>query len=205
MSKTNNPIQFENEGLKFVITKYEKAGEKLEGMGSHKIFVDNNEYFKNHEGELLKVLEFKAYQDDKEVDLTNYLFDTPTRVVGILLHENKVLIIHRIKNGKEYYVYPGGHLKQNESLLAGVIREIKEETNIDISNLNPQICLELEGRDRGFGPEKYFKVTLDTIPAHMFKTNPEDTRYVSEIMWVEIEEAKKLERLYPVEVIKEFF
>lgn len=51
---------------------------------------------------------------------------------AIILKENKILLIHRFKNGSEYFVIPGGHIKKTESEKEALIREIKEETNLDI-------------------------------------------------------------------------
>ena len=55
---------------------------------------------------------------------------TASRV--IILKNNKILFIHRIKHGEEYYVLPGGAIEKNESPEEAAIREIKEETNFDI-------------------------------------------------------------------------
>mgnify|MGYP000140261478 CR=1 FL=1 len=50
---------------------------------------------------------------------------------ALILEDNKVLLIHRFKDGKEYFVLPGGHIEENESEEEALIREIKEETNLD--------------------------------------------------------------------------
>jgi 8-oxo-dGTP pyrophosphatase MutT (NUDIX family) len=194
-------ITFERDGFEFVISKFENIGTELKGMSTHKIFTDKGWYYKNHKGYLLRVLKFEIFQKGQLIDPETYAFDTPTRVAAIITCRNKVLVIHRIKKEKEYWVYPGGHLKQNETILEGVIREIKEETNIDITNFYPKLFLELDGKVRGFGQEKYFKVQLRDFPTDMFDKNPEDTRHVSDVIWVDIEKAKSLENLYPREVI----
>ena len=55
---------------------------------------------------------------------------------AIIIKDNKLLVFFRrkIRNGKEvtYYAIPGGHVEENESLSDCVIRELKEEMNIDI-------------------------------------------------------------------------
>ena len=52
------------------------------------------------------------------------------RTVGVLVKYNRVLV-QRDKNGSEYAL-PGGHIKIGETLEAGLVREYKEETGVDI-------------------------------------------------------------------------
>ena len=52
---------------------------------------------------------------------------------AIILQNNKVLLIHRFKEGSEYYVIPGGGIEQNETPEDTVKREIKEELSLDIT------------------------------------------------------------------------
>ena len=47
---------------------------------------------------------------------------------------NEVVVIHRVKNWKGID-FPGGHIEQGEEIVPSVIREVKEETNLDISHL----------------------------------------------------------------------
>ena len=51
---------------------------------------------------------------------------------------NKVLVIDRIKKDWPGITFPGGHIEYGESFTDSVIREIKEETNLDIQN--PMLC-----------------------------------------------------------------
>ena len=55
------------------------------------------------------------------------------RASAVVIHNNKVLLIHRIKNGEEYYVFPGGAVENNETIEETVLRELKEETSIKAS------------------------------------------------------------------------
>lgn len=43
-----------------------------------------------------------------------------------------ILLIHRLKDGKEYYVVPGGGIEPSETKAQAAIREAKEETGLDI-------------------------------------------------------------------------
>ncbi len=46
--------------------------------------------------------------------------------------------MHRIKNGRDYYVLPWGHFEPGESKESVLIRELKEETNLDVK-INSQL------------------------------------------------------------------
>lgn len=51
---------------------------------------------------------------------------------ALILKNKKILLIHRFKNGEGYYVLPGGHIEEKESEKEALIRELKEETNLDV-------------------------------------------------------------------------
>ncbi len=54
--------------------------------------------------------------------------------LGIILenHEGKILVGKRKGSHSPYYSIPGGHLDPGETFEAGAVREIKEETDLDI-------------------------------------------------------------------------
>ena len=52
------------------------------------------------------------------------------RTVGVLVQDNRILV-QRDRNGDEYAL-PGGHVKIGETLENGLIREIMEETGVQI-------------------------------------------------------------------------
>jgi len=51
---------------------------------------------------------------------------------AVIISDDKILLIYRIKNGEEYYVTPGGGVEEGESIREALKREIKEETNLDL-------------------------------------------------------------------------
>lgn len=66
----------------------------------------------------------------QQIELTN---------MCLIYDENRILVEE--KKGTKYaggLVFPGGHIEPGESLLQSVIREMKEETGLDI--YNPQPC-----------------------------------------------------------------
>lgn len=54
------------------------------------------------------------------------------RSAGIVIKGGKILLMHRIKNGKEYYVFPGGGVEPDETNEQAAIREVFEETSIKV-------------------------------------------------------------------------
>lgn len=55
----------------------------------------------------------------------------PIRSAGIVIKDNKILLIHRI-NKLEYYVFPGGGVEDDETNEDAVVREFFEETSVEI-------------------------------------------------------------------------
>ena len=54
------------------------------------------------------------------------------RAAGIIIQDGKILLLHRQKAGRIYYTIPGGGLEAGETPEQTVIREVKEETNLDV-------------------------------------------------------------------------
>ena len=57
----------------------------------------------------------------------------PYRRVGVIIIEgSKILLMRRVKNGREYYAVPGGRPENNETPEQTAIREIFEETTLEV-------------------------------------------------------------------------
>ncbi len=50
------------------------------------------------------------------------------RAAGIVIHNDQILLMHRIKDGQEFYVLPGGGVEAGDTIQHTIIREIAEET-----------------------------------------------------------------------------
>ncbi len=54
------------------------------------------------------------------------------RVGVILISGDKILLIEHFKNGRSYWLIPGGGLEYGETIAECASRELKEETNLDV-------------------------------------------------------------------------
>ena len=52
------------------------------------------------------------------------------RAVAVVLREEKLLVMHRRRGGREYAVLPGGGIEEGESVQDAVLRELHEETGL---------------------------------------------------------------------------
>jgi len=52
------------------------------------------------------------------------------RASAIVVRDNKILLIHRKKEGREYWVFPGGGIEEGEKGEEAVLRELEEETGL---------------------------------------------------------------------------
>jgi 8-oxo-dGTP diphosphatase len=57
---------------------------------------------------------------------------TNHRVTGVVIREGKLLLIHRLREGNEYWVFPGGGVEEGEDLETALKREMMEETGLNL-------------------------------------------------------------------------
>lgn len=115
-----------------------------------------------------------------------------TRLMNMVMikdvENNKVLVLDKVKKyGWEGLTFPGGKVEDNESLIDSVIREAKEETNLDIKNprLVGLITWIVEGRrDMGFIYE------TEEFSGELIKENRE-----GKLFWTSFEKMKKMDGL----------
>lgn len=53
------------------------------------------------------------------------------RATAVIIKNGMILLIHRLRDGEEYFVLPGGGVEEGESIEEATTREVKEETSFD--------------------------------------------------------------------------
>lgn len=66
------------------------------------------------------------------------------RAVAVVIHEDSLLVIKRLKNDQSYYVFPGGGIEAGESAQKAAERELWEETSIRGEVIKPIHQLEVD-------------------------------------------------------------
>lgn len=53
---------------------------------------------------------------------------------AIVIEGDKILVMHRNKQGSEYFTLVGGRVHEDENTEEGLVREVKEETGLDVTD-----------------------------------------------------------------------
>lgn len=103
-------------------------------------------------------------------------------VLCLVYDGDKYLLQDRIKKDWQGLTLPGGHVEKNESIVDAIIREMKEETGLNIKN--PKLC-----------GVKQFPIENGRYIVFLFKTKEFEGELVSsdegQMVWVDKKEIHK--------------
>jgi len=118
----------------------------------------------------------------------------PQRAVGVIIKDDKILLMRRIKNGQEYYVFPGGGMENGETIETAIIREIKEELSINPKIEKLLFEIENQGRQEYYYLIKEFTGQPKLGGEEKQRMNKNNQYYP---VWIELNKLKDLNNLYP--------
>nr|AHF24800.1 NUDIX hydrolase [uncultured bacterium Contig1758] len=119
---------------------------------------------------------------------------TELTVLCLVEDGNKVLLQNRVKDSWRGYTFPGGHVEPGEAAAQAVIREMKEETGLDI-RFPYLVGIKDFPIGNGTGKGRYIVLLYKTATfAGEIKSSPE-----GEISWVDRDDLPYLD------VVEDFF
>ncbi|ENJ1591336.1 NUDIX domain-containing protein [Vibrio parahaemolyticus] len=121
------------------------------------------------------------------------------RVSALMLNRKnaEILLIKRFKEGRNYWVFPGGGVEPEELLEQAIVREVFEETSLRIDNYQEIFSVVNRGRK-----EHFYLVNVQFFEPKLSLHSPErqtqssSNRY--ELTWIKLNDLSKLD-LVPVE------
>jgi 8-oxo-dGTP diphosphatase len=102
-------------------------------------------------------------------------------------HEKNVLMVKNIGEGSSYYTLPGGAVEKGETLEEAAIREVKEETGLDVQIDGIFTVSEAFFEERGH-QAIFFTFIGKIIGGEMNISYPEE---IEEITWMDMQLAEK--------------
>ncbi len=103
------------------------------------------------------------------------------RVRVFILYNGAILLVRRLREGKEYYAVPGGGIDAGETEERAAIREIKEETGLDVVLGEKLGTLELDARTQHFYLAETFRGTPALDGPEKERQSPEN---IYKLEWV---------------------
>lgn len=137
--------------------------------------------------------EYKQEEDEKGIEIT----------AGCVIYNEKgEIFLMRSKKWKNKLVIPGGHIKKDESFIDACKREIKEETNLDLENIEPTDFAESINSEKSWRPAHFIHLhfAAKAINPNEVKLNDEGHEFI----WITPEDALKRDDLAVRDTIENF-
>ena len=102
-------------------------------------------------------------------------YDFNIRVTGILIENNKILLVKQRVSEKRNWSLPGGKLEQGEAIEQGIIREMKEETGLDVEIIRLLYLCDVAASDNTLLHITFLlkRIAGDiALPTNEFENNP---------------------------------
>ena len=123
------------------------------------------------------------------------------RVILYNSENDAILLIHRFKNGRNYWVIPGGGAKGNETPVETAIREIEEELNIQLKPADLTHLLEYKSQEN----EHFFFAEIPFIAAPAISGEEKERANnlnVYQPRWIAVKELTQINLMPPEIAVK---
>lgn len=104
------------------------------------------------------------------------------RAFAAIIKDECILMVHESNGSKSFWTLPGGGLEHDETFEEAVVREVREEVNVDV-----KVVKHLFTGTYEYGVEKCFLAELidpEAIPTLGVDPElPEDNQFLTEVKW----------------------
>lgn len=113
-------------------------------------------------------------------------FPEPTVGALIINSDNKILLVKSHKWIDKKWTVPGGHIELGETAKDAIIREVKEETDLDVIPIKPILIQECV-YDKGFFKSRHF-IFIDFLCKAINSNVNLDNNELQEYVWITLDE-----------------
>ncbi|HEX8974050.1 MAG TPA: NUDIX domain-containing protein [Patescibacteria group bacterium] len=125
------------------------------------------------------------------------------RVRAIIVKDDSLLTMKRVKSNETYWVFPGGGIENDEDNVAAMIRECREELGVDVEVLELMFENSFFRKEDGEQREYFYKCNIvggelgtGDGPEYQENSGYEGTH---ELEWIKLGELKKFD-IRPMEI-----
>jgi 8-oxo-dGTP pyrophosphatase MutT (NUDIX family) len=115
----------------------------------------------------------------------------------VVVHDGRLALIKRMRDGHLYFAVPGGGIERGETLAEAAQREAEEELGVGATLGALRVSINHREEDGSFQQQWYFDATLDSDDIKL--VGPELNNHASkgtyEAVWVALEELEALDVL----------
>lgn len=111
------------------------------------------------------------------------------RASVVIIQDGRLLLMQRIKHGKEYFVLPGGTIKPGETPAMACVRETREETGLNVWLAEQLDLLEHKGRIEHVFLASKFRGTLQLGGPELARMTP-DNQY--HLLWLDYHQLQQV-------------
>lgn len=126
--------------------------------------------------------------------------------VFVLDEQKRVLMVKHEQDGHEFWIIPGGGIEEREHSKAAAIREVKEETGLDIE-IERLLWVVEEVSERGMRLAFYFLAHAAGGEMHLGRDPEFDSEHqiLREVAFLTKDQIKELPKIYPQVLRNEFW
>lgn len=119
----------------------------------------------------------------------------------VLIEDDKVALIERYRNGRHYFVFPGGGANEGESPEQAAVREMEEETGLRVVVTRKVIEIHFDLSTQHYFLVESISGEYGTGKGEEYDPEPENPARGTYLpIWMPIKELSEHENIYPVDI-----